>query len=430
MGKSKWNRLVPVVGCVVFLGGMVTYALAIDGTEGTDASLLTISIVLIFCSIVCVLVAVRSYLHRILESVSVRMAKALESQENQLSVRFSTISDRLDKLHEIHSSQYRNLASSLSDDRGTQNILGKIAVLERRMVASIEANALLNADTMQAEFSDLKLASDRRRSDVMNTLNDCHSILSRLNGSLNAFADKNDSAMTANARYLELARDRVFDEVQRLGRQMSESRAVIDGLASGATASAESLTTSLRSLDGTLSDFKLYFDQRLEASRKAAVSSFQSHMDRRVPIIGRQLVELKEEVQRIDVTFGAACKQAEEYSGLLREDVTADQEESSGAFARILQSVEQLSTSVNDLRSEWELSRQAIELSGNPHSSLDGATSGSMASESELSTASGSEIQLLRSEVANLSNAVQTIVRLSDTSKNEIKSLHRHVDRA
>src|SRR5699024_12095591 len=108
--------------------------------------------------------------------LSVRMTKALESQENQLSVRFSTISDRLNKLHEIHSSQYRNLASSLSDGRGTQNILGKIAVLERRMVASIEANALLNADTMQAEFSDLTLESDRRRSDVINTLNDCQSI--------------------------------------------------------------------------------------------------------------------------------------------------------------------------------------------------------------------------------------------------------------
>lgn len=434
MGKAKWNLLFPVVGAAMLLGGMVTYAFAIKSSgenAGVGTTLLVISIFLLCCFLVCVFVSVRSYVRRVLNSISFRVAKAIETHESKSMIRSAEIGKTLDQLRDNHSIEYRKLTSSLSDRRDMQNILGKISVLERRMVAGIESNALLNAEQIAKECSNLVSKSDANCSRAIDAISDLKYNLTDMSRKLDTLTDRCESSDIARVNSLNLVQGRVSDEFNRLKVVIEESRTESTDFVARTASTLDSLMISLKALESRFSKLESRIDERLESSSNVAAAIIENETNKWAPKLGRELVRLREEVRQAEETVDAASQQTQTDLRLLSERFTASNATSATVLPQILHGVEGQSESINYLRSICEQSvPRAIELLESTKSSYIGSNDGSVPLNAESPTSGEGQIQKLTREVAVVSDSIRTILRLSDTSKNAIKALHRHVDRA
>ncbi|WP_172172239.1 O-methyltransferase [Brevibacterium sp. CT2-23B] len=434
MGNAKWNLLFPIVGGVALLSGMLTYAFAIEGNEkgtGVDIILLAISIVLLCSFLVCAFVSVRSYARRVLNSFSIRLAKAIEIHERETMIRSADIRENLDQLRDIHSTEYRNLASSVPDHSDVQNILGKIAVLERRMIAGIESNALLNADQIGKKCSDLERRFDKNYSRVIDEISDFKIKFTDISRELDALTARRESSSIARFKSLNLAQDRAFEEFNGLKAVLAEARIESTNFAASTTSTLRNLMNSLRDLERRLTELEAHIDERLDASSALAAETVENETRKWARKLTREIIRLEEGVRQAEESVDVASQKTLTDLRLLSERLAASDETSASVLPQILRGVESHSESINYLRSICEHSMpRALELLENTNSKYLGSQDGPVPLNAESSMASEDQIQELTSEVAVVSDSVRTILRLSDTSKNEIKALHRHVDRA
>lgn len=391
------------------------------------------SLLFAMAAVICAALAVRTYVLRILQSVSIRVEKIVgENYRQQFDLAEGEFKSTLNELRATLETVEQNQRQTLSvakKDENFQHVLNKLIATERRMLISSESVALTTAEQVAAVANsaaeDLRARSSDFQSELASTRKSVESIQLLVQRQLPRIVDRIGSLDEALTKEMRSSNQQLVELRANL-RGVQESLGVLDERVQ--QGSEQSLAQSTL-LDEVIRGRAPRLEQLVD-SASAAVNAAEVEFRESSLTLNQTIQSLGKNLDGTNSLIGKRYSELCQRLATLADRLDVYDEAVKDLAPRLETPMDKLSAQISSLHPLVENSVPYVhEQLAVLRDSLEEILNAKVAYRGNSSDGCAGAAEEFQHEAVKLNETVHKVLHLTDTAKNDVKALHRHVER-
>ena len=481
MLDGRNQMLIGGIGFAVFFSGALVASFTMTRMSNSPGQLLLVllvTVVSIGAAVACAAVALRAYVRLVLAAVSRRLKsvedRSIARDELQASKQRKIVANT-----EALTAGQDGIQNFLKREGSVQFVLDKLTVFERRVVASVESGELTIAEEvcdaiesltgaqhreiarLRDELEVIRAGVNRVESDsrvqgpeMLNGLESLHATLDgvvphvekdidalrsdveAMRSDVGGIGEQSAQGAERLAQLLSNLDNSVHGAAGQLQQCVVELGETVTDIESTARASAPRLEKGMGNLHGSLgtlgssvAEIGPQVARSVDALAKE-VSTLHGVVEGTLPRIGQEVADLEVRIQEVRSSLDGMDAHLGQKVEVLAKRMGTLNESAIQTLPQLGDQVEALSGAVVSMRAglDESIPQMGLEMA-HLHEKMKEVKAVAVASPSSFDGDEDGSGRLQK-QIADLGDTVNTVLRLADTAKNDVKALYRHVDRA